>query len=207
MTTRRSRRPAGEHRPALAAHPRSPRGVPLPRPRGEPPGDRHVDGATGRQDGAYHGLALHWNGEAWTQVPVPGGIADFVAFASDDVYAAGSGIMHWDGTSWSVVETFPEVSGPAFAGLSATGPCELWAGGRRIDGSTLLPLVTRSIPPQQAPGDLDGDGAVGITDLLALLGAWGPCPAPCPPAACPADLDDDCIVGITDLLVLLANWS
>ncbi len=35
-------------------------------------------------------------------------------------------------------------------------------------------------------GDLDGDGIVGIVDFLALLGAWGPCPAPCI-----ADLDGD----------------
>jgi len=25
------------------------------------------------------------------------------------------------------------------------------------------------------PGDLDGDGVVGITDFLALLGQWGTC--------------------------------
>ncbi len=54
------------------------------------------------------------------------------------------------------------------------------------------------------PGDVDGDGTVGILDLLGLLGAWGPCPAPCP-QSCAADLDDDCQVGITDLLILLAN--
>ena len=54
-------------------------------------------------------------------------------------------------------------------------------------------------------GDLDGDGAVGITDLLALLSAWGPCPDP--PETCPADLDGDSAVGITDFLILLANWG
>ncbi len=54
-------------------------------------------------------------------------------------------------------------------------------------------------------GDLDGDGAVGILDFLALLSAWGPCPAP--PADCPADLDGDGTVGINDLLTLLANWG
>ncbi len=55
------------------------------------------------------------------------------------------------------------------------------------------------------PGDLDGDGAVGVADLVILLGAWGPCRAH--PDACPADLDLDDIVGITDLLILLANWG
>jgi len=55
-------------------------------------------------------------------------------------------------------------------------------------------------------GDLDGDGSVGINDFLLLLGAWGPCDAPCPPS-CAADLDADCNVGITDLLILLGNWG
>ncbi len=54
-------------------------------------------------------------------------------------------------------------------------------------------------------GDLDGDGAVGILDFLALLAAWGPCPAP--PADCPADLNGDGLVGITDFLILLGNWG
>jgi len=58
----------------------------------------------------------------------------------------------------------------------------------------------------RVPGDVDGDGVVGVVDLLALLGAWGPCPEPCPPA-CVADFDDDCQVGVTDLLILLANWG
>jgi len=59
-------------------------------------------------------------------------------------------------------------------------------------------------PP--APGDLDEDGVVGITDFLALLAAWGPCPDPCPPH-CFGDVDTDCTVGINDMLALLANWG
>ena len=55
-------------------------------------------------------------------------------------------------------------------------------------------------------GDLDGDGQVGVTDLLSLLGAWGPCPEPCPPT-CLGDIDSDCTVGVTDLLELLAAWG
>ncbi len=58
------------------------------------------------------------------------------------------------------------------------------------------------------PADIDGDGAVQILDLLALLGAWGDCPVAIDPAGgCPADLDGDGMVGILDLLILLGNWS
>ena len=53
-------------------------------------------------------------------------------------------------------------------------------------------------------GDLDGDGIVGVPDLLTLLAAWGPCVG-C--ANCPADLDGDCAVSVPDLLTLLANWG
>ena len=56
------------------------------------------------------------------------------------------------------------------------------------------------------PGDVDGDGSVGIVDFLALLAAWGPCPDACPPS-CAADFNADCTVGIVDFLILLANWS
>ena len=52
-------------------------------------------------------------------------------------------------------------------------------------------------------GDVDGDGAVGGTDFLAILGAWGSCTGSC----CPADLDLDGDIGVTDFLVLLANWA
>jgi hypothetical protein len=51
------------------------------------------------------------------------------------------------------------------------------------------------------PADLDGDDEVGITDFLALLAAWGPCPG------CDADLDGDGEVSVTDFLALLAAWG
>ncbi len=66
-----------------------------------------------------------------------------------------------------------------------------------VDGVTLQSAGC----PKQVPGDIDGDGSVGITDLLLLLAAWGPCPG------CPADLDGDGTAGINDLLILLANWG
>ncbi len=56
------------------------------------------------------------------------------------------------------------------------------------------------------PGDIDGDGAIGVIDLLSVLGLWGACPAPCPPF-CAADVNRDCAVDVTDLLIVLGNWT
>lgn len=53
-------------------------------------------------------------------------------------------------------------------------------------------------------GDLDGDGLVGVSDLLILLASWGPCDD-C--NGCPADIDGNCSIGVADLLILLANWG
>ena len=59
-------------------------------------------------------------------------------------------------------------------------------------------------PGGAVPGDLDGDGHAGASDLLILLVSWGPC-ADCD--ACNADLDGNCTVGAIDLLILLSNWG
>ncbi len=58
--------------------------------------------------------------------------------------------------------------------------------------------ITETTP---CPADLDGNGSVGVSDLLSLLASWGPC------KGCPADFDGDGDVGVPDLLVLLANWG
>lgn len=103
------------------------------------------------------------------------------------------------GVTWTQLITGFE-SDPAlsFDFVTATPSGDLWAVGAL---GTVLKMPTAS-----TPGDVDGDGIVGILDFLALLAAWGPCPGSCPPA-CPADLDGDCTVGILDFLIVLANWG
>ena len=54
---------------------------------------------------------------------------------------------------------------------------------------------------QVCPADLDGDGEVGVTDLIVLLAAWGTDPGG------PPDFDGDGNVGITDLIELLRRWG
>jgi len=53
-------------------------------------------------------------------------------------------------------------------------------------------------------GDLNGDGVVDVSDLLILLGAWGPCDDG---ESCAADLNGDGSVDVSDLLILLGNWG
>ena len=50
-------------------------------------------------------------------------------------------------------------------------------------------------------GDLNGDGTVGIDDILILLSAWGPC------SGCAADINGDGTVGVDDLLIMLSHFS
>ena len=51
------------------------------------------------------------------------------------------------------------------------------------------------------PADSNDDSVVNVTDLLALLAAWGPNPGH------PADTNGDDVVNVTDLLALLAAWG
>lgn len=54
--------------------------------------------------------------------------------------------------------------------------------------------------------DIDAcDNAIGVSDLLALLAAWGPCEGGSTP--CPADVNGDSFVDVLDLLELLAAWG
>jgi len=57
-------------------------------------------------------------------------------------------------------------------------------------------------PKPLCPGDLNNDSNVNVSDLLLLLGSWGPCPAPCS-----ADLNGDGTVNVSDLLMLLGVWG
>ena len=51
------------------------------------------------------------------------------------------------------------------------------------------------------PADLNGDGCVNVSDLLLLIGAWGPC------AGCSADINNDGVVNVSDLLLLIGAWG
>jgi len=51
------------------------------------------------------------------------------------------------------------------------------------------------------PSDLNGDGVVGIADLLLVIDAWGFC------ESCGADINNDGSVNVNDLLTLINAWG
>ena len=50
-------------------------------------------------------------------------------------------------------------------------------------------------------GDVNGDDVVNVTDLLAVVGNWGPC------EGCNVDINNDGFVNVTDLLIVVGNWG
>ena len=55
--------------------------------------------------------------------------------------------------------------------------------------------------PLECPGDVNSDGVVNTSDLLALLAAWGQT------GNVPEDVNGDGVVNTSDLLALLAAWG
>ena len=77
-----------------------------------------------------------------------------------------------------------------FAGAEGGGTVNVTVAGSSCDGG--------------CEGDTNGDGTVGVLDLIDVISYWttdgqGP--------GIDADLDDDGIVGVLDLILLISNWG
>ncbi|MDG2201170.1 MAG: hypothetical protein P8K80_08325 [Phycisphaerales bacterium] len=53
-------------------------------------------------------------------------------------------------------------------------------------------------------GDINGDLAVDVIDLLSVIAEWGPCKVP---GGCDADIDDSGAIDILDLLAVIGAWG
>jgi hypothetical protein len=73
-----------------------------------------------------------------------------------------------------------------------------------LDEADSLVAFDLQISPAENP-DLDGDGLVGVNDLLLVVLGWGPCPEDC--ASCPADATADGEVNADDLLLVILGWT
>ena len=72
----------------------------------------------------------------------------------------------------------------------------------RVDSPRLADLVCG---PGAAHGpDVDGDGVVGLSDLVAVMSVFGPCDRP---AGCREDVDGSGTVDLRDALDVIAAWE
>ena len=96
----------------------------------------------------------------------------------------------------------------------ATGACCVGTNGTCIDiyesncnagGGTWLGANTAcadgGCDPNNCPADINGDGTVGVSDVLSMIEAWGPC------SGCSADINNDGNVNVSDLLEVVGAWG
>lgn len=64
----------------------------------------------------------------------------------------------------------------------------------------------QTIPSPTNPADIDGDGSVGVPDLLAVINQWGVCGTTCTADISPQPSGDG-VIGVPDLLAVINNWG
>ncbi len=121
-----------------------------------------------------------------------------VSWIVDGIPNVSHGFIWDEGFMTNLDDLLPLLSGVSTRSAGAiTSLGQIVADGTDSENNAIVLLVT----PKESPvGDLDGDCAVGVVDLLLLLGEWGERDSP-------ADLNNDGIVGVKDLLILLGNWG
>jgi hypothetical protein len=120
--------------------------------------DAWAVGSVRRAGGHARALALHWDGEAWSTVPTPGGrsgdvFLNAVAVVSPaDAWAAGlwrssdglarTLVIHWDGEAWSLVDSPNPGDGEhVLSSASATRADDVWFAGYSRRGSAFRSLI------------------------------------------------------------------
>jgi hypothetical protein len=141
-------------------------------------------------NGSYDPLIEHWDGTAWSLSPnpdLPKGsqmLADVDALTSVDAWAVGETrhgiqrvtplLMHWDGTSWSIVSGAGGVTDGGLFGVSMVSSDDAWAVGKQSGDSTTLiehwDGSTWSVVPSPSPprGELDAVATAGSDFGLAV---------------------------------------
>lgn len=112
--------------------------------------------------------------------PCPGGGARVNVFFDDELILSRVGVMEPDRLEIHVVRQLNQTFGTVSYDRVSFGPFT------------------------PCPGDLDRDDAVGFSDLLRILAAWGPCGAG---QNCIEDIDCDGNVGFSDILLALGAWG
>jgi hypothetical protein len=134
---------------------------------------------------------------------------DFVSTQSAVITVAFEGSYTWGSTKQMIadVQSWLDQPGGNFGWIligneSTSVTTKRFDSRENSDPSDRPKLTIDFTPPSSGcVGDTNNDNEVNVTDLLNLLGVWGPC------AGCPEDFNDDDEVNVTDLLALLGNWG
>jgi hypothetical protein len=121
-------------------------------------------------DGVGTPVIERWRNGAWQLVPVPaasGALWAVVSLSPTDAWAVGSVVMHWDGTSWTLVDVpAPLAPWNPLYGIAAASPTDIWAMGLTTglhwDGTSWTPVPVLSPMSDVAvvsPGDVWAVGA------------------------------------------------
>jgi hypothetical protein len=113
---------------------------------------------------------LHWNGSSWTTLPAaPSGASSLKAFGPTDLYAGGAGVWHFDGTSWTPIQTFSTLDSASFATIDGVAPCQLWGGGGQWVLGHGVPFVARQPSQYAFASQRNGCLATGTPGALVPL--------------------------------------
>ena len=82
--------------------------------------------------------------------------------------------------------------------LCGNAPDQLW--GEHVDGGGNT--IAETCGPY-CPADINDDGTIDVTDILAVIAAWGSCTD----TTCPEDVDGSGTVDVTDILLVIAGWG
>lgn len=107
----------------------------------------------------------------------------------DDPTASGHVVFSINEDGYGVLSV-SEVFLDEYEGMDLTG-CRLTCIGN---------VIASGEAPPPNPADVDGDGSVGFSDLLAVLSSWGN-------TGGAADVDGDGTVGFGDVLAVLSSWG
>jgi hypothetical protein len=144
-----------------------------------------------QSSGAEQTLIEHFNGRKWSVVPSPNtGFSDqltaVTSVSASDVWAVGFAepnafaspqtlILHWDGTSWSVVPS-PDPAGVGvdneLSGATAVSATDVWAVGETGNGAQTLTEhwdgTSWTAVSSPSAGRLAGVAAVSASDIWAV---------------------------------------
>ncbi|HEY3520405.1 MAG TPA: hypothetical protein VGK80_05120 [Rhodanobacteraceae bacterium] len=152
--------------------------------------DAWAVGTTGLPDFNSQGVILHWNGNRWQRIrhPNPAGavfmnLIGVAASSADDAWAvgrwgdAGLGVhplaLHWNGSSWQLIDTPVLSGGDTFQAVTAISPNDVWAVGQDATGTLAEHWDGQSwsvvpTPTVQQGGDLTAVGGSSSTDVWAV---------------------------------------